>query len=86
MAKLIPQLVRKFDFELSDPKTEWKTSNHWFVKQTGLDYYVKNAVKTHAGIRFCQKQWVSESWQARLLYDFLKRFCSLQLYMAGKLH
>ena len=34
MAKIIPQVVRNFDFELAFPKREWKTQNMWFVKQT----------------------------------------------------
>lgn len=34
MAKVIPQIVRNFDLELTYPKREWKTTNHWFVKQT----------------------------------------------------
>jgi cytochrome P450 len=34
MAKVIPQIVRNFDLELTYPKREWRTTNHWFVKQT----------------------------------------------------
>ena len=34
MAKVIPQIVRNFDLELTYPKREWTTTNHWFVKQT----------------------------------------------------
>lgn len=36
MCKLIPQLVRKFDFRLADPDAELKTYNAWFVKQADL--------------------------------------------------
>jgi len=36
MCKLVPKLVRKFDFELADPNAELKTYNVWFVKQTDL--------------------------------------------------
>lgn len=36
MCKLIPQLVRKFDFMLADPNAELKTYNAWFVKQSDL--------------------------------------------------
>lgn len=36
MCKLIPQLVRKFDFRLADPSADLKTFNVWFVKQTDL--------------------------------------------------
>jgi hypothetical protein len=38
MSKLIPTLVRDFDFEL-DPKLkarEWETTNYWFVKPRGF--------------------------------------------------
>ena len=33
IAKIIPQIIRNFDIELFHSK-EWKTRNHWFVKQT----------------------------------------------------
>ncbi|KAB5559620.1 cytochrome P450 oxidoreductase [Coniochaeta sp. 2T2.1] len=36
MQKLVPQLLRKYTIELADPKAEWKTSNRWFVQQSGL--------------------------------------------------
>lgn len=36
MCKLIPQLVRKFDFRLADPNAQLKTYNAWFVKQADL--------------------------------------------------
>jgi cytochrome P450 len=50
MAKIIPQIVRKFDVELAFPKKEWGkcfleiemmlmglvTTNHWFVKQKNM--------------------------------------------------
>ncbi|ETI19665.1 hypothetical protein G647_08678 [Cladophialophora carrionii CBS 160.54] len=39
MSKLIPQLVRRFDFELEQPDREWNTVNYWFVKPT--DFRVK---------------------------------------------
>lgn len=39
ISKLIPQLVRKFDFELEKPDKEWTTSNRWFVKP--LDFSCK---------------------------------------------
>ncbi|KAF3003237.1 hypothetical protein E8E13_010009 [Curvularia kusanoi] len=32
MAKLIPDLVKAFDFTLDMPQEEWKTVNYWFVK------------------------------------------------------
>ncbi|KAL3447830.1 cytochrome P450 [Aspergillus insuetus] len=33
MSKLIPQLVRRFDFQLEQPGSDWKTNTAWFVKQ-----------------------------------------------------
>jgi len=39
MGKVVPQLVRTFDFELDDSlKSEegWKTFNHWLVEPHGL--------------------------------------------------
>lgn len=36
MSKLVPQLYRRFDFELSHPEKEWTLHDYWFVKQTGL--------------------------------------------------
>ncbi|KAH7022261.1 putative P450 monooxygenase [Ilyonectria destructans] len=36
MSKLVPQLLRNFQFELENPNVEWKLTGYWFVKQTGL--------------------------------------------------
>ncbi|KAK5136834.1 hypothetical protein LTR08_001756 [Meristemomyces frigidus] len=36
MSKLVPQLLRRFDFVLADPSKEWILHDYWFVKQTGL--------------------------------------------------
>lgn len=33
ISKVIPQLVRKFDFEFVEPEREWKTEMAWFCKQ-----------------------------------------------------
>ncbi|EGP91637.1 putative P450 monooxygenase [Zymoseptoria tritici IPO323] len=41
MSKLIPELYRHFDFELTDPTKEWELHDYWFVKQTGLICKVK---------------------------------------------
>ncbi|KAK4548038.1 hypothetical protein LTR36_010758 [Oleoguttula mirabilis] len=41
MSKLVPQLLRRFDFELADPSKEWTLHDYWFVKQTGLICKVK---------------------------------------------
>lgn len=43
MSKLIPLVVRKFDFELEHPEREWNTVNYWFVKPT--DFRVKVTVR-----------------------------------------
>ncbi|KAK7431145.1 hypothetical protein QQZ08_002185 [Neonectria magnoliae] len=36
MAKIIPELLRRFELSLADPQREWKTKNIWFVQQEGL--------------------------------------------------
>lgn len=36
MSKLVPQVIRKYKLELSDPKAEWVLTDRWFVKQTNL--------------------------------------------------
>jgi len=41
MSKLIPQLVRRFDFELDPPGREWSTENYWFVKPSRFWVKVK---------------------------------------------
>ncbi|KPM44434.1 hypothetical protein AK830_g2085 [Neonectria ditissima] len=40
MSKLLPQLLRNFDFRLVNPTAEWKVSNFWFAKQTDMDCFV----------------------------------------------
>ncbi|KAM5343525.1 hypothetical protein ACJ41O_012062 [Fusarium nematophilum] len=40
MSKLLPQLLRNFDFELVRPDTEWRVSTFWFAKQTEMDCYI----------------------------------------------
>ncbi|EAS33898.3 cytochrome P450 oxidoreductase [Coccidioides immitis RS] len=39
MSKLVPQLVRNFDFELVNPEKELATRNMWFVKQ--MDFFCR---------------------------------------------
>lgn len=41
MSKLIPLLVRNFDFELQDSQREWQTTNYWFVKPNNFNVIVK---------------------------------------------
>lgn len=36
ISKVVPQLLRQFDFQLSHPEKEWKLYDYWFVRQTGL--------------------------------------------------
>lgn len=36
MQKVVPQLLRRYSINLAEPKAEWKTSNRWFVQQSGL--------------------------------------------------
>ena len=41
MSKLVPQVLRRFDFELSEPEREWLLHCYWFVRQAGLVCRVK---------------------------------------------
>jgi hypothetical protein len=41
ISKLVPQLVRQFEFEIESPEKPWKTANYWFVKQTDFNVRVK---------------------------------------------
>ena len=41
MSKVIPRLVRDFDFELASPEREWETENFWFVKPTNFNVIVQ---------------------------------------------
>ena len=41
MSKLVPQLLRYFDFELTNPEKTWTLHDYWFVRQTGLICRVK---------------------------------------------
>jgi hypothetical protein len=36
MAKLVPQILRRFRIELVEPEKEWHLEGYWFVKQSGL--------------------------------------------------
>jgi hypothetical protein len=39
IVKLVPTLMRTYDFRLVDPSKEWHVLGHWFTKQTGMDMY-----------------------------------------------
>jgi hypothetical protein len=41
MSKLVPQVLRRFDFELTHPDRDWVLHDYWFVTQTGLDFKIK---------------------------------------------
>ncbi|KAH9204888.1 cytochrome P450 oxidoreductase [Leptodontidium sp. 2 PMI_412] len=41
MAKIIPQLLWTFEFELAEPEEEWKLLDMWFVKQTNFSLNLK---------------------------------------------
>lgn len=45
MSKLIPRIIRDFDFELdgSLQRDDWHTNNYWFVKP--LDFQVRVAIR-----------------------------------------
>ena len=34
---MVPQVFRYFDLVLVNQEKEWKTVNHWFIAQTGID-------------------------------------------------
>ncbi|KAK5092857.1 hypothetical protein LTR70_006037 [Exophiala xenobiotica] len=36
MMKVIPELLRQYTVELTDPKREWHVVNHWFTQQEGV--------------------------------------------------
>ncbi|MCJ1360922.1 hypothetical protein MMC16_000017 [Acarospora aff. strigata] len=37
MWKVVPEIIRRYDFKLADPAKEWRVQGLWFVKQTGMD-------------------------------------------------
>ncbi|KAI9654954.1 MAG: hypothetical protein M1821_005707 [Bathelium mastoideum] len=39
IVKLIPEMMRMYDFRLVNPNKEWEILGHWFTKQTGIDMY-----------------------------------------------
>lgn len=41
IGKLIPELIRRFDFELVDPESPVNTHNTWFVKQLDIQCRVQ---------------------------------------------
>lgn len=41
MSKLVPLLVRNFDFTMAEESGAWETKNHWFVKPTEFLVKVK---------------------------------------------
>lgn len=53
MSKLIPELVRRFDFaldeELARPGKEWTTSNYWFVMPANFRVKVKAFPRAEIG-------------------------------------
>lgn len=47
MSKVIPELVRAYDWELAHPEREWKVLGHWFTKQTDMDMVFIKRVTNH---------------------------------------
>jgi hypothetical protein len=37
LQKVVPEILRRYDVTLVDSKRSWKTINHFFMKQLGLD-------------------------------------------------
>jgi cytochrome P450 len=46
ISKLIPRLLREFDFELEKPHHDWQCDDYWFVIPKGLSVRAKRAVVT----------------------------------------
>ncbi|KAJ6075992.1 cytochrome P450 [Penicillium canescens] len=44
MAKVVPEILHKFELSLSIPEQEWETRNIWFVQQKGLVCTLKRRV------------------------------------------
>lgn len=36
MSKVVPELLKRFHFELADPTREWELHDYLFVSQSGL--------------------------------------------------
>ncbi|KAH8817037.1 putative P450 monooxygenase [Xylogone sp. PMI_703] len=45
MSKVVPQILRNYVVELSNPDAEWNLTDHWFVKQTGVICNIKKRQK-----------------------------------------
>ena len=45
MQKVVPQLLRYFEFRLVDQERVWMTLNRWFNTQKGLEVYVRSRKK-----------------------------------------
>lgn len=45
ISKLIPEMMRMYNFRLVEPEKEWEILGHWFTKQTGIDmFFVKRNI------------------------------------------
>lgn len=42
LSKVVPQLVREFDFVPENGIPEWTTENVWFVKPKGFKCHIKS--------------------------------------------
>lgn len=49
MCKLVPQVLRRYEFALAQPGREWEMRDFWFVQQSGLVVEVKRREKVHVG-------------------------------------
>ncbi|KAF5617651.1 cytochrome P450 monooxygenase [Fusarium tjaetaba] len=43
--KAVPTLLKAFDISLVDPEKEWRLRNSWFVRQEGIEVYLKKRSK-----------------------------------------
>lgn len=48
MQKVLPQLLREYTVELTDPEKEWHICNHWFVQQEGV---ICNVTRRHGKVK-----------------------------------
>lgn len=45
ISKVVPELLRRFDFELVDPEKEWKMHDYFFVWQSGVHCHVSKRMR-----------------------------------------
>jgi cytochrome P450 len=46
LQKVVPEILRRYDVALTDPNKSWKTINHFFMKQLGLNVVLTEREKS----------------------------------------